>query len=112
MDVAGRRQRAYTTKFPALERRHGRRRRPLASHTCGDLKLPDELVAMVVKRTEGASGAFIGELMRKMALAMIEAGRSSPGVAHLETAFGDMLTNASDLNRRLLGASEASASRP
>ena len=81
-------------------------RRRLAKLYAGSIEVSDELLSEVSARTEGSSGAFIKELMRKTALAMLERGETRADSTHLELALGDMLTRSSDLNSKLLGAAE------
>jgi len=77
------------------------------------LKLGDRLVAEAVKRTEGVSGAFIKELMRRTAQAALarEDGAAAekvtePSQADLAEALDDMLFSGGQLNVKLLGGAE------
>jgi hypothetical protein len=75
------------------------------------LTLGDTLVAEAVKRTEGVSGAFIKELMRRTAQAAIaRAGAAKQpveaGDADLSDALDDMLFSGGQLNARLLGGAD------
>lgn len=64
--------------------------------------------ADLVKRTEGASPAFIQELVRKAALAAAEAGSTSGELlrvtdAHFEAALAELILGGGELTRQLLG---------
>jgi len=72
--------------------------------------------ARFIEKTEGASPAFIQELIRKAALASAE---ESPGAdslrvtdRHLETALRDLLLSGGELTRSLLGFRSATPSSP
>jgi ATPase family associated with various cellular activities (AAA) len=71
------------------------------------LELADSHVAEVVARTKGVSGAFIKELMRRIAQATIERdeGRTASN-ADIGQAIDDMLFTGGKLNARLLGAQD------
>jgi hypothetical protein len=61
-----------------------------------------------VERTEGASAAFIRELIRKAALiAADEQGEFVVEDRHLDDALNDLVLNGGELTRRLLGAQGA-----
>jgi hypothetical protein len=72
-------------------------------YACG-LSLPAELVDALAERTEGASPAFIKELLRRIAQHHIESG-SPPEVTHstADSALHEMLFSGGVLNKRLLG---------
>jgi hypothetical protein len=68
------------------------------------LDLPDDVVAETVRRTDGVSGAFIKELMRRSAQFHLE--RADSGRVELrdvEAALNEMLFTGGSLNRKLLG---------
>jgi hypothetical protein len=74
------------------------------------LKLTDKLVAEAVKRTEGVSAAFIKELMRRIAQAVVTRGEAAkvgkeaePREADLAEALDAMLFDGGQLNVKLLG---------
>ena len=92
-------------EFPAPDD-EGRRR--LVQLYRGNLNLPDTLIEDIVRRTEGTSGAFIKELLRKIALSVLERGDGDEARdSDAETALSDMISNAAPLNRRILGAPTA-----
>lgn len=78
------------------------------------LKLADKLAAEAVKRTEGVAAAFIKELMRRVAQAVVSRGEARPKEAvepaerDLTDALDDMLFNGGALNVKLLGGVEVS----
>ena len=68
------------------------------------LKVPAEVEKRLVARTEGASAAFIKEMMRRGAQMNLEAGSSGDlTVGDMDEALEDMLFGGGQLNRRLLG---------
>jgi hypothetical protein len=71
------------------------------------LELDDSQVADLVARTKGVSGAFIKELMRRIAQATIERdeGRTADD-ADIRQAIDDMLFTGGRLNAKLLGAGQ------
>jgi ATP-dependent 26S proteasome regulatory subunit len=91
-------------EFP-LPDDHGRRQ--LARlYACG-LRLSDEVVEIVVKKTKNASAAFIKELMRRSAQYSLQNGGS--GVLErqaIDDSLEEMLFTGGSLNAKLLGASE------
>ena len=85
---------------------------PLPDQTCREkllrlygrnMKLSPALVAQAVKRTDGVSGAFIKELMRRTAQAVMARGGREPSEADLSEALDDMLFAGGKLNVTLLG---------
>lgn len=74
----------------------------------GDLKLDETVRAKIVERTEGVSGAFIKELMRRIAQWVFEDGAKSQLVSekHVLSALDEMMFAGGTLNARLLGASQ------
>lgn len=57
----------------------------------------------VVDRTEGASAAFIRELMRKAALFSVDEGASSVQYRHLDEAIHELVVQGGTLTQSLLG---------
>jgi ATPase family protein associated with various cellular activities (AAA) len=80
-------------------------RRKLIQLYRGGLTLPDELIALLVRKTKGGSGAFIKELMRRSAQFLVEAGQETLGERHVESALDEMLFSGGSLNAKLLGFS-------
>jgi hypothetical protein len=82
------------------------------------LELPGELVDLIVRRTKGASPAFIKELMRRAAQFQFESGgEGALGQAEVDGALEEMLFSGGALNLKLLGGSSTeltatSESRP
>ena len=95
--------------------------RPLSSHcptrtagrgcwrsTGGGLHLDLQNEEALIARTEGASPAFIQELIRKAAMVAAEEGATSNGSlrvtdAYFDTALREMIYGGGDLTRTLLG---------
>jgi hypothetical protein len=74
------------------------------------LRVPKTLLTELAKRTDGASPAFIKELMRRVAQCHIESGATSPvSRATVEQALHEMLFSGGVLNKRLLGGDVATA---
>jgi len=72
------------------------------------LELPEELIELVVRKTKGASPAFIKELMRRAAqfqFEMAAGGRLQQ--AALDGAIEEMVFSGGTLNLKLLGGSSA-----
>jgi len=78
-------------------------------YACG-LPLDDELVQVIVRKTENASAAFIKELMRRAAQSDLQNGSSKLSVDQLNTALEEMLFLGGSLNAKLLGASALGSS--
>jgi ATP-dependent 26S proteasome regulatory subunit len=77
------------------------------------LKVEAELVASIVKRSEGVSAAFIKELMRRAAQASIDDDAMGHiSAAHIDAALDEMLFRGGALNTALLGGVSDSASPP
>ena len=82
------------------------------------LKLSEELVDLIVRRTKGASPAFIKELMRRSAQFQFESGGDGMlRQADVNGALEEMLFSGGALNLKLLGGSStdlagAAESRP
>jgi hypothetical protein len=72
-----------------------------------NMKLSPALVALAAKRTEGVSAAFIKELMRRTAQAVMARGGKEPIEADLGEALDDMLFVGGKLNVKLLGGAPA-----
>jgi len=84
-------------------------RRKLVSLYAGQLKIGDEIIATLVKKTQGASAAFIKELMRRSAQFMIRSGGAAELQAnHVEGALDEMLFAGGSLNVKLLGGAGTS----
>jgi len=70
------------------------------------LKVPEELLSLIVRRTRGASAAFIKELMRRSAQFHIESEADQtlrqPAV---DAAIEEMVFTGGTLNLKLLGGS-------
>jgi histone H3/H4 len=97
-------------EFP-LPDADGRRR--LVKLYARDLRVPDDVVATVVARTQGASAAFIKELMRRSAQFCLEAGRDGTlGEKDLAAALDEMLFSGGTLNVKLLGGSASGRATP
>jgi ATP-dependent 26S proteasome regulatory subunit len=81
-------------------------RRKLIQLYSGGLKLPDDLISLLVQKTKGGSGAFIKELMRRSAQFLVEAGENDLRQNHIEAALDEMLLSGGSLNAKLLGFSK------
>jgi hypothetical protein len=74
-------------------------------------QIPDDLLDLIVRRTNGVSAAFIKELMRRCAQFQIEtSGDKLLTQASVDAALEEMLFAGGALNRRLLGAEGADRS--
>jgi len=69
------------------------------------LNLNEEVLAFLIQKTKGGSGAFIKELMRRSAQFLLEAGGQSLDVQQVDAALDEMLFSGGSLNARLLGFS-------
>jgi ATP-dependent 26S proteasome regulatory subunit len=79
-------------------------RRKLIGLYARDLTVADQLVADIVRRTQGASPAFIKELMRRAAQCFLRDGADAElAREHIELALDDMLFSGGSLNVKLLG---------
>jgi ATP-dependent 26S proteasome regulatory subunit len=79
-------------------------RRKLILLYAGQLEIPDKVATAIVKKTQGASAAFIKELMRRSAQSMIRSGETKVlHSKHVEGALDEMLFTGSSLNTKLLG---------
>jgi hypothetical protein len=106
---------------PALASRPGRIDQaieiPLPDHACRQrlfdlygqgLTLHLERLPQLLDQTEGVSGAFIRELMRKAALfAADESDDMTVEDRHIEEALRELVFDGGELTKRLLGASRA-----
>ena len=86
----------------------------------GNLRIRPELKESMVGRTEGASAAFIKELMRRSAQYAIQSGNEGDlSESEIASALDEMLFSGGSLNHKLLGVkssklgfSQAGAPRP
>jgi hypothetical protein len=73
------------------------------------LQLSDDVAESLVKKTKGASAAFIKELMRRAAQFNLQDGnRGSLTADEVNSALEEMLFTGGSLNAKLLGASGVS----
>ncbi|MEO5958667.1 MAG: ATP-binding protein, partial [Opitutaceae bacterium] len=80
-------------------------RRKLVRLYAAGLTLSDDLVELLVRKTEHGSAAFIKELMRRSAQSAIEAGSGAVLTqVQVEAALDEILFGGGSLNRQLLGA--------
>ena len=84
-----------------------RERRVLLARYARGLELPDETISAVSKRIGKVSPAFIKELDRRAAQAMLERGENELGMEDFERALGDMVGSGGKLSARLAGAEGA-----
>jgi cell division protease FtsH len=68
-------------------------RRKLIKLYAGSMKLSEKVISILVRKTKGASAAFIKELMRKLSQ------------THVEASLDEMLFSGGSLNIKLLGGS-------
>lgn len=75
----------------------------------GDLSIEESVKNKIVERTEGVSGAFLKELMRRISQHVLESGSKDHLVTdvHVLAALGEMLFDGGTLNAKLLGAGDA-----
>lgn len=84
------------------------RRQLVRLYACG-LPLSNEIVESLVKKTKGASAAFIKELMRRAAQFNLQDGKHRSLTAdEVDSALEEMLFAGGSLNAKLLGASGVS----
>jgi len=81
-------------------------RRKLIVLYCGSLKLNDELLSLLIQKTNGGSGAFIKELMRRSAQYLVDSKETVLAAPHVEAALDEMLFSGGSLNAKLLGFSK------
>jgi ATPase family associated with various cellular activities (AAA) len=94
-------------EFPLPDER-GRRR--LIHLYASGLPMDEDVSQMIVRRTEGASAAFIKELMRRSAQFYLQSGaRGVLSSEELSAALEEMLFSGGTLNAKLLGAVGVSA---
>ena len=108
---------------PALSSRPGRvdlavhvplpdlacRRRLIALYGKGLAFGKDVDFAALARKTDGASGAFIRELLRKAALFSADAGASSVRATHLDAALHELTILGGELTRSILGGRSGGA---
>lgn len=75
----------------------------------GDLIIDESVEKKIVERTEGVSGAFLKELMRRISQHVLESGSTNHLVTdgHVFAALDEMLFDGGSLNAKLLGAGDA-----
>jgi ATP-dependent 26S proteasome regulatory subunit len=78
-------------------------RRQLIKLYAGGMAFSADLEELVVRKTKGASGAFIKELMRRSAQFLLETGSQKLSEQHVESALDEMLFSGGELNSKLLG---------
>jgi len=79
-------------------------RRKLIRLYAGELEISDKVIATVVKKTQGASAAFIKELLRRSAQFMLRSGGDNKLAAgHVQGALDEMLFTGGSLNVKILG---------
>jgi ATP-dependent 26S proteasome regulatory subunit len=83
-------------------------RRQLIKLYAGGLAFGTELEEVIVRKTKGASGAFIKELMRRSAQFLLETGAENLSEGHIESALDEMLFSGGELNSKLLGMERSS----
>lgn len=82
-------------------------REKLAHLYAGNRKLKAEVIAKVVRATEGTSGAFIKELMRRATQYAVTRDERSPiSLKDVELVIEEMLFSGGSLNRLILGGGE------
>jgi ATP-dependent 26S proteasome regulatory subunit len=67
------------------------------------LEISDELIEVIVAKTNRASAAFIKELMRRTAQNLLQNGSSTVSPTDVEAALDEMLFRGGTLNLKLLG---------
>ena len=79
-------------------------RRKLVELYARGMRVPEEIARIIVRKTEGASAAFIKELMRRSAQYHLEVDGDGPlAVGAVEGALDEMLFAGGSLNLKLLG---------
>lgn len=79
-------------------------RRKLARLYARAMPVPEAVVDTIVRKTKGASAAFIKELMRRSAQFLLQSGSTSDlQLEHVEAALDEMLFRGGSLNVKLLG---------
>lgn len=89
-------------EFPAPDAQNRAR---LAQIYARDMKLSDEILAVIVERTAGVSASFIKELMRRSLQFWLErnSDEAQIGIADVNSALEEMLFKGGSLNVTLLG---------
>ncbi|GAA2759500.1 AAA family ATPase [Actinopolymorpha rutila] len=77
-----------------------------------DLKLPPEVLAELVARTDGTTASFAKELVRRAILLSAERGADEAAAEDLRAAADELLSDRDALTRRLLGAADAPDPEP
>lgn len=91
-------------EFPLPDDRGRRQLTRLYSY---GLPLSEEVVELVVRRTERGSAAFIKELMRRAAQFYVQDGQNGDvRIDHFNAALEEMLFTGGSLNAKLLGAAD------
>ncbi len=81
----------------------GGRAQLVSLYACG-LPLDRDVIEAIVRKTKGASAAFIKELMRRAAQFYIQDGNSGPlRLEELDSALEEILFSGGSLNAKLLG---------
>ena len=86
------------------------RQRLARLYACG-LEMPAPVAEAIVRKTDGASAAFIKELMRRAAQFLLESGGGRLEPAHVDAALEEMLFEGGSLNAKLLGGAAVSRVR-
>ena len=73
----------------------------------GELELSPDVVSSIAERSQGVSGAFIKELMRRASQYYLDDQESKAlGISHIDDALQEMLFSGGRLNVKLLGGNE------
>jgi hypothetical protein len=79
-------------------------RKKLIKLYAGGLRVTPQIESLLVRKTKGASAAFIRELMRRAAQVMLRSGEKKElSVTQVESALDEMLFSGGSLNVKLLG---------
>jgi hypothetical protein len=84
-------------------------RRKLVRLYARELEVPEPIVELIVRRTDGVSPAFIKELMRRAAQFQIETGSAALDDVTVDRALEQMIVSGGSLNLNLLGGSALNA---
>lgn len=87
-------------------------RRKLARLYARGLDPSEDLIATVADRTEGASGAFIKELMRRSAQALLRRDAARLEIGDVRTALEEMLFSGGAVNVGILGGNRLASPPP
>jgi SpoVK/Ycf46/Vps4 family AAA+-type ATPase len=82
-------------------------RRRLVRLYARNLEVTNEIVTLIVQKTNRASGAFIKELMRRAAQYFLQSDSEKLEIKHVESALDEMLFRGGSLNLKLLGVAQA-----